>query len=217
MALGQVETVAASNDDEIRAELIGAVREIVRYALMTLNALRDPDKRYQGWARLPMHVVHDTREAYGYASPAVRRFHPTPRDIDQMEVVVPWLAWLRREHGECAVRRVIGWSLGLPLWRIGQREGCSDRTVSNRIDRSICAIIQQFVGVDLPVERIEEPYRGQVYAMVWEYPQGPVSGEVKLMKIYIGGRGLWQAGKGFLDGRRGYGLRTAERLAKKIA
>src|SRR5689334_5990785 len=121
MALEQVGAVAASNDDEIRAELIGAVREIVRYALMTLNALRDPDKRYQGWARLPMHIVHDTREAYGYAAPAVRRFQPTPRDIDQMEVALPWLAWLRRDQGSTrTVRLIVEWAAGVPVWSLAQ-------------------------------------------------------------------------------------------------
>ena len=125
-----------ADDREIRQELLAAMREIIRYAVMTLNAVRDPDARYRGWSKLPTTIVRDVQEAYGYSTPWVRRFSPTARDITQMEVVMPWLAWLRREEGQDAIRRIIAWSLGVSVWRIGQREECSESTVMNRIDRS---------------------------------------------------------------------------------
>lgn len=183
----------------IRQELLLAVREIIRYSVLTLNAVRDPDAKYRGWATLPQTIVHDVSDAYGYSTPWVRRFSPTAHDVSQMEVVLPWLAWLRREEGQPALRRIIAWSMGVSVWRIGQREQCSDATVMNRINRSVAKIVRQFAGVDLPVEYLEEPYRGVVYAMVWEYPDRSGS-SVTPMKIYIGGRGLWKQGRWLRDG-----------------
>lgn len=185
---------------DIRPELLAAMREIIRYAVMTLNALQDPDRKYLGWAQLPMHVVHDTRQAYGYSSAWVRSFQPTAHDISQMEVVAGWLAWLRRMEGEIALRRIIAWSLGVAHWRQGQREQCSDRTIQNRIDRSVSAIIKQFTGTDIPVERVEEPYKGAIYAIIFDPPDQTSEGVVKPMKIYIGGQGMWKDGKWLNDG-----------------
>lgn len=191
-----------TDPDPVRTELLLAVREIIRYALLTLNAVRDPDARYRGWAQLPQSIVHDVADAYGYSTPWVRRFQPTAHDVSQMEVVLPWLAWLRREEGQAAIRRIIAWSLGVSLWRIGQREQCSDATVLNRINRSVARIVREFAGVDLPVEYIEEPYRGVVYAMIWQPPNRTSSSSTVVpMKIYIGGKGMWKAGRWLRDGQ----------------
>jgi Domain of unknown function (DUF6362) len=186
--------------NDIRQELLAAMREIIRYAVMTLNAVRDPDAHYRGWAKLPTTIVRDIADAYGYSTPWVRRFSPTPRDVQQMEAVMPWLAWLRREEGQVAIRRIIAWSLGVSLWRIGQREECSDQTILNRIDRSVARIIKNFTNADIPIEYIEEPYQGVVYAMIFEKPPGPVTGEITLMRIYVGGKGIWKAGRYLRDG-----------------
>jgi hypothetical protein len=175
-------------------ELLEAMREIVRIAIMTLAALRDPDRRYQGLASMPQNVVHDVREAYGYSSATVREFIPSAFHISQMEVVLPWLAWVRREEGEMAIRRIIGWAMGGTLWRLGMREKCSDRTIMNRIDRSICAMIGEFASVNVAVERIEEPYKGATYAMVFERPEGR-DAPVLIQKVYVGGLGMMRNGK----------------------
>jgi hypothetical protein len=179
----------------IRQELLIAFREILRYSILTLHAVKDPDRKYQGWARLPTSVVRDVADAYGYSTPWVRRWQPTARDISQMEIVLPMVAWLRREEGQTAIRRLIAWSLGVSVWRIAQREACSEATIINRLNRSTAAIIRRFASVELQLEVLDEPYQGQVYALVWEYPPGPAGGEVVLMKVYVGGRGLWKAGK----------------------
>ena len=185
---------------DIRLELLQAMREILRRSLMTLNAIRDPDARYRGWAQLPAPIVRDVADAYGYSTPWVRKFSPSPRDIAQMEIVLPWLAWLRREEGQAAIRRMIAWSLGVSVWRIAQREECSEATIQNRIDRSVAAIIRKWTGTDIPVEVVEEPHQGVTYAFIWEKAPGPV-GVVKLMRIYVGGRGMWKAGRYLRDGR----------------
>lgn len=178
----------------IPPELLEAMREIVRIAIVTLAALRDPDRRYLGYAALPQNVVHDVREAYGYSSATVREFIPSAFHISQMEVILPWLAWVRREEGEMAIRRIIGWSMGATLWRLGMREKCSDRTIQNRIDRSICAMIGKFAGANVAVERVEEPYKGATYAMVFERPEGR-DAPVLVQKVYVGGLGMVRNGK----------------------
>jgi hypothetical protein len=178
----------------IPPELLEAMREIIRVAIVTLAAVRDPDRRYMGFAQMPQHVVHDVREAYGYSSASVREFIPSAFHISQMEVVLPWLAWVRREEGDMAIRRIIGWAMGAALWRLGQREKCSERTVQNRIDRSICAVIRQYAGANVAVERIEEPYKGATYAMVFERPEGR-DAPVLIQKVYVGGLGMMRGGR----------------------
>jgi hypothetical protein len=199
---------AMAKPADIRLEVLQAVREIIRYAILTLNAVRDPDARYRGWSQLPVTIVRDVADAYGYSTPWVRKFSPTARDVSQMEIVLPWLAWLRREEGQDSIRRIIAWSLGVSLWRLAQREEVSEATISNRIDRSVAKIIQQWVGANIPVERIEEPYQGQTYAMIWEKSPGPVTGQIRHMRIYIGGKGLW---------RRGRFLRDNEHKIQRVA
>jgi len=180
---------------EVPAHLIQALREIIRRAVLTLVAVRDPDSRYRGMAKLPVNVVHDVTQAYGYVS-ASMRFVPSAYEIDQMEVVLPWLAWLRHGLGDDqACKRILAWSMGSPVWRIAQREQCSERTILNRMDRSICEIIQKFVGVDMEVERIEEPYKSTPYALVFEKAPGPHGGEVKIKRVYIGGLGFMKGSR----------------------
>lgn len=189
-----------TENEQIRRELLEAVREILRYAILTLHAVRDPDRRYLGWANLPQTVVHDVGDAYGYSTPWVRRFSPTAQDISQMERVLPWLAWLRREEGQPAIRRIIAWSMGVSTWRIGQREQCSDATIMNRINRSTAAIIRQFADVDLVVEYLDEPYKGAVYAIIWEKPNATqAAGLVRPSRVYVGGRGMYRGGRPVRD------------------
>lgn len=183
-----------TTENEISADLLEAMREIIRVAVVTLAALRDPDRRYQGFSSLPVNVIHDVREAYGYSSATVREFIPSAFHISQMEVVLPWLAWIRREEGERAIRRIIGWAMGASIWRLGYREECSERTIHNRIDRSICAIIRKFADVALDVERVDEPYKGANYAMVFDRPTG-TDAPVLIQKVYVGGMGMMKNGK----------------------
>lgn len=188
-------------------QLLAAVREILRRAVMTMAALRDPDRRFLGIAQMPQHVVHDVQEAYGYSSASVRDFQPSAYEIAQADVVLPWLAWLRRTHGDIECRRFIGWAMGAAVWRLAKREGCSDRTIHNRIDRSVSLMIAQFVGANISVETIEEPYRDAPFALVFERPAGQ-DGPVEIRKVYVGGIGFVKGGKR---------LRTAqETVSEKI-
>lgn len=181
-------------------ELIKAVRDIIRTAVVTLASVRDPDARFLGLAQPAVNIVHDLKEAYGYSSAKVRQFQPTPKDLSQMELVMPWLAWLRREKGgQDALRRIIAWAMGVQLWRLGQREGCSDRTILNRIDRSVVAIIAQFANVSLSFEDIDE--RGASWAVTATPLPGPHGAEAKPMKVYVGGDGYFRGGKRLRNGQ----------------
>lgn len=188
---------------------LAAVRELIRYAVMTLSALRDPDAKYLGLAQLPAPVVHDTREAYGYSSAVVRSFQPSARDISQMEFFAPWLAWLRRTEGEQALRRIIGWAMGVAVWKLGQREGCHPDTIDNRIDRSIAAMVRHHIGRSIEVEQVEEPYKGALYSAIIHKSPGP-HGVAKLQKVYV-------ADYGFMKGGRKLRSTNAERRAESMA
>ncbi len=124
--------------------MLSSLREVVRRAWQTLSVLRDPDLRFfrrGGWL---FSVVHDVNQAYGYSSAKARAFQPSPEDVSRMEIVMGWMAWLRRAEGELALKRIIGWSMGVPLWQMARREGCSERTITNRIDRSLNAVLKAF-------------------------------------------------------------------------
>lgn len=124
--------------------------------------LPDPDIRFRrafgsAWT-LP--VVQDPNTAYG-STPASWMGTPTAHEISVMEAAFEWLAWLRRqdppEGGEYAIKRIAAWSFGVPLWKMVDREHCSERTIHNRIDRSIAKISGQFKDIDVKIEEIDEP------------------------------------------------------------
>jgi hypothetical protein len=195
----ELQGAVMSAPDEIRQELLAAMREIIKRAVITLNAVPDIDARFRGWAKSPARIVRDQQEAYGWALVSVKH-QPSPQEIKQADLVHPWLAWIRRVEGQRDLDRITAWSLGVPAWKLGDLERCSDRTVINRIDRSVAAVIKQFVNVDIPIEFVDEPHENALYAMVWEYPPGPITGEVISMKIFIGDRGFWKAGRYLRDG-----------------
>lgn len=190
---------APRTDAEIAAEAFAAVKEIIRRAIVTLWTLKDPDRKYlaarsSSWL---LSVVRERSESYGWATYG---FEPTPHDISQMEIVAGWLAWLRRTEGEQALRRLIAWTLGVQTWRIGQRERCSERTIRNRMDRSVAAIMRQFAAADLSVEVVEDLKVTKPYSMVTE-PNIVTDAPVTLRKVYIYDKGMFLGSKRLRDGR----------------
>jgi Domain of unknown function (DUF6362) len=182
--------------------MLASLREVVRRAWQTLAALRDPDLHYfrrGGWL---FSVVHDVSQAYGYASAQARGFQPTSLDVSRMETVMGWMAWLRRSEGELALRRIIGWSMGVPLWQVARRENCSERTISNRIDRSLNGVLKAFGDLDARPETIEEPARRAVAmrAHVQEKPTGMQAGTLQPGKLWIDGIGWMFKGRPWNDG-----------------
>lgn len=194
------EETGRNKAERTAADALALMKAIVRRAIMTLFTIKDPDRKYlnagqSGWL---LSTIRERAESYGWASYG---FVPLPSDISQMEVVAGWLAWLRRTEGEQSIRRLIAWTLGVQTWKIGMREKCSEQTVRNRIDRSIVAIMRQFMAADFTVEVVEENKLPQPYAMVTEKSTG-TDNPVLLKKVYIHDKGFYIGPKRWDDGRR---------------
>ena len=195
------ETRRSETPPEARA-MLASLREVVRRAWRTLAALRDPDLHYfrrGGWL---FTVVREVGEAYGYAAARVRAFQPTSLDVSRMETVMGWMAWLRRTEGELAIKRLIGWSMGAPLWQMARREGCSERTVVNRIDRSLNAVLKAFGDLDARPETVEEPAQRVIgmRAHVSERPTEMRPGTLEPGRLWIDGIGWMFKGRPWNDG-----------------
>lgn len=194
------EEIERNKAERTAADALALMKAIVRRAIMTLFTIKDPDRKYlnagqSGWL---LSTVRERAESYGWASYG---FEPLPSDISQMEVVAGWLAWLRRTEGEQSIRRLIAWTLGVQTWKIGMREKCSEQTIRNRIDRSIVAIMRQFMDADFVVEVVEDSRLPQPYAMVTE-KSTDVGNPVVLKKVYIHDKGFYIGPKRWDDGRR---------------
>jgi len=182
--------------------MLASLREVVRRAWQTLAVLRDPDLHFfrrGGWL---FSVVHDADQAYGYSSAQTRAFQPTNEDVSRMEIVMRWMAWLRRTEGELALKRIIGWSMGVPLWRMARRESCSERTITNRIDRSLNAVLKAFGDMDAAPAVIEEPqhHGPRLRGHVAERPTGMQAGMLEPGKVWIDGIGWMFKGRPWDDG-----------------
>ena len=66
-----------------------------------------------------------------------------------------------------------------------QRETCTERTIHNRIDRSMAAILREFLDEEMTVERIEEPAEKPTrhYRASWELDTGATEPEYPRAKI----------------------------------
>jgi Domain of unknown function (DUF6362) len=145
-----------------------------------------------GWT-LP--VVNAASDAYGYSSATARDAYPSPRDISRMEIVMEWLAWLRREEGDLALRRVIGWARGTPLYVLAHGERRCARTIENRIDRSMAAILKKFLAVELALPVMDEaPAVMPRITSFTERPSADAPPEVEPGKVYIAGVGFMYRG-----------------------
>jgi hypothetical protein len=103
----------------------------------------------------------------------------------------------------------------MPTWMQAQRENCSGRTIINRIDRSMAAILREFLDVETDVAPIEEPAALPVrhYHASWEATTGPAGVRENFGRVYIDGIGYMKDGRRLRDGshkiedRRLYGDR----------
>jgi hypothetical protein len=168
-------------------------------------ALSDVDRRFRGPLRSTwsLSTVDDPGLAYAYNEISTPKIVPTPRDITRAEIVDSWLVWLRAEEGKRAVHRVFHWARGVPTWMQAQRENCSGRTIINRIDRSMAAILAEFLDTKTDVERIEEPAEKptRYYRASWELETGAAGVRQDFGKVYIDGIGYMKDGRRLRDGR----------------
>lgn len=134
--------------------LHASLKRIIKHFILVLDALGDSEMRFlqQGAS---WRAVNEA-SAYGYTEAANVRLCPSAREVSQAEVVASWLAWLGKMEGALAVPRIVNWSHDEPMWRMAAKEKCSERTIANRIDRSVASILKQFGGVESDIESIEE-------------------------------------------------------------
>jgi hypothetical protein len=178
-----------------------ALKGVIKRAIIVLDALGDSEMRFQNTGQVWDRAINDAGMAYGYSEATVR-FIPTAREIAQAEVVADWLTWLGKHHG--GVRMLVSWAHDDPIWRIADRERCSVRTIHNRIDRSVAAILKQFGGLDAEIVVIEEkpdkahPPNFMVHRSVISDTAAPVS---QHGKVWIDGVGFMKHGRRINDGR----------------
>ncbi|MGM4999240.1 DUF6362 family protein [Tardiphaga sp. 538_B7_N1_4] len=130
-----------------------ALKSVIKRAIIVLDALGDSEMRFQNQGQVWSRAINDAALAYGYTDATVR-FIPTAREIAQAEIVADWLLWLGNNDG--GVRRLVSWAHDEPVWRMAERERCSIRTIHNRVDRSVAAILKQFGGMDAEIQEIDE-------------------------------------------------------------
>jgi hypothetical protein len=130
-----------------------ALKAAIKRSIVIMDALGDKEMRFQGMGQVWNRATADAGLAYGYNETRVR-IVPTAREIGQAETVGEWLAWLGHHHG--GVPRLVAWAHDTPIWRLAEREGCSERTIHNRIDRSIAIILHEFGDVAMEIEEINE-------------------------------------------------------------
>jgi hypothetical protein len=112
-----------------------------------------------------------------------------------------WLVWLYAIEGKRSTHRIFHWGRGCPQWLQAQREHCSERTIVNRIDRSMAAILREFLCTDVEVEHVEEPADKPLRAFHGEHTSdvtGAISGH---SKVWLDGIGFMRDGRRLRDGR----------------
>jgi hypothetical protein len=122
--------------------MLHALKEAIRQGVLVMQALDDPDYKYRRplTSTWRISAPDDPNTAYAYTELRLR-FVPSPRDITRAEIVDSWLVWLHGVEGRRGTHRVFHWARGAPQWLQAQRENCSERTIVNRIDRSMAAIL----------------------------------------------------------------------------
>ncbi|QOZ15931.1 hypothetical protein XI02_13795 [Bradyrhizobium sp. CCBAU 21365] len=177
-----------------------ALKVAIKRGIVVLDALGDAELKFQSVSQVWNRATADAALAYGYNETRVR-IVPTAREIAQAETVADWLAWLGHHYG--GVPRLVAWAHDDPIWRIAEREHCSERTIHNRIDRSVALILEHFgdAEVDLPVID-ERPQPAHLPNFVVERPLAGVSPVVNPHgKVWIGGVGWMKDGRPWRDGR----------------
>jgi hypothetical protein len=144
---------------------VAKVRELLRRAILTLAVVPDPDLRYRlGPKGCWPSIVREARDAYGYAPPKMRAYHPTPEDQSRYLDVLAWLRWYEAEFPESGpqtVKLFIAWTFGTAMWQLQQRcktnrrHPATPQTVRARMDGLVRAIAKRF-NEDVLLAAIDE-------------------------------------------------------------
>jgi hypothetical protein len=100
---------------------------------------------------------------------------------------------------EHSIKRLAAWSLGVAVWKMAQRERCSERTIHNRIDRSIAKVLAEFYSESVDVEIINEPeFLPERIRGFTQKPEKPSAGPLEdAGKVFIAGIGFMFRGKSY--------------------
>lgn len=173
--------------------LIASLREAICRAIHTLWALRDPDHRYLAKGSAWLFDIKSEWINYGQRK---WPYEPLPKDISRMEIAAVWLAWLRRTQGEDSLRRIIGYALGVPTWKLAWREKCTERTILYRMERSYAAILAEYGDIRVELDPVDEKARGRGRWFIVEKPAGASVGTHSGHPLaYVHGVGQVQNGR----------------------
>jgi hypothetical protein len=182
--------------------LLSGLKAAIRDGVLTMLAMDDLDHRFRRplMSTWRIQTPDDPNTAYAYTEVKLRHV-PSPRDITRAEIVDSWLVWLYAAEGKRSTHRVFHWCRGAPAWLLAQREHCSERTIINRIDRSMAAILKEFLCEEEHVEPIEEPAAEPVRSFHGEHTSGHAGTIDSHGKVYIDGVGFMKDGRRLRDGR----------------
>jgi len=142
-------------------ERFASFKRMVREALLVYSRMPDVDARFRTGLRAKwgFSVVYEEMDYGVRYDPPWLKHVASPQEITEMEAVMGWMAWLRRQpgQGEPAIRRIIGWAMGTPISTLAWREHRCERTIENRIDRSLALIFCEFLAVIVMVDVVDEP------------------------------------------------------------
>jgi hypothetical protein len=171
------------------AILLIALKEAIRQAILVLASIPRSDSRYLALGSAWSGENDDPTLGYGYAETVIR-IQPSAKEISQAEIVSDWLSWLGAQ-GPGHLPRLRRWARGMALWEMADIEKCSERTISNRIDRSISLILLKFGGLAPEIEKIEEGRRRQEYPLAFasDEPFDLEAEGLRAGRVYIGGVG----------------------------
>jgi hypothetical protein len=182
--------------------MLAALKAAIRNGVLVMQALDDPDYKYRRPLSSTWRISapDDPNTAYAYTELRLR-FVPSPRDITRAEYVDSWLVWLRATEGKSGAHRVWHWARGAPQWLQAQREHCSEKTIGNRIDRSMAKILAEFLCTEVELEHVEEPAEQPVRSFHGEHVSEFEGSVEKHGKCWIDGVGFMRDGRRLRDGR----------------
>jgi hypothetical protein len=181
--------------------VLGALKVVVRNGVLVMQAMDDLDYKYRRPLTSTWRIFapDDPNTAYAYTELRLR-FVPSPRDITRAEVVDSWLVWLHGVEGKRGTHRIFHWARGAPQWLQAQREHCSERTIINRIDRSMAAILAEFLCAEADVEIIDEPADKPLHTFHGEHTADVTGAIEKRDRVFVDGVGFMRDGRRLRDG-----------------
>jgi hypothetical protein len=194
------------------------LKSTIKQAWITLSMLPDPDARFRqalgsSWTLPTFRSIKDG----DYPCENYTKLIPSPHEISTMEAVFEWLAWLKLigppYGGEYAIKRIAAWALGSPIWRLAQRERCSERTIHNRIDMSIAKISGKFKDMEVEIKPIDEtePRPARIRGFT-EKPEIGGAGSLEPGRVYVEGVGFMFRGEAYRSAYDGPVYKSGRKL-----